>query len=167
MTLTIMIISTNNLPPILVTFIKRQQNHKVYKWGFLEEGMKNIIQKTKNRAKTGLLTLLVPAMISGCSSGKEIPLCDGGNLQYKNLEVLALGNEGQKLVKVDGNFYLGDDKEFGDCLFDARKFGSNIKNINYTLEGKRKILTFNYGDGEVMKYVWEKDGSFYKVIEVE
>ena len=129
--------------------------------------MEKTLNKIINGAKKGLVTLLAPALIGiGCSNirdtpSKSIPLCTGGDLRYKNLEVLAQANEGQKLMKIDGKFYVEDE----DCSIDYYRL-NGVKSVNYSLEGNKKVLTIIYENGNIFRNVWEKDGTFYKVIEV-
>lgn len=100
----------------------------------------------------GVLSL---AGLIGCS-GKHLPLCDGGNLDYKTLEVLAYGTEGQVLLKIDGNLYMRDN----ECISDYTK-SENVQNIAYSIEGNRRVLTINYKDGSILKNIWEY-GTFRK-----
>ncbi len=103
----------------------------------------------------GILSLV---SLVGCSNTKYIPLCTGGNLQYKNFEVLAQGKDGQRLMKIDGDFYIGEE----DCVINAKNLTNNVRNINYTSEDNRKILTIKDKDGNIFRSVWGNDSSFYQ-----
>ncbi|MBI2045672.1 hypothetical protein HYT23_06445 [Candidatus Pacearchaeota archaeon] len=102
-----------------------------------------------------LSTLALIGLFSvGCNQ-KSVQLCDGRKLNYDSLEVLAKGNEGQKLFKVDGKFYMGD----SSC--DIIGLGDNVISASYGIEEGRKILTVYYERDEV-RHIWERDGSFHK-----
>ena len=130
--------------------------------------MKKIINPIVNYVKAGLVTLLVPALIgAGCSNirdtpSKSTPLCTDGNLQYQNLEVLARAKEGQRLMKIDGKFHVGDE----DCSIEYSSL-KDVKNVRYSLEGNKKVLTITYNNGNIFRNVWKEDGTFYKEIEVK
>jgi len=126
--------------------------------------MKNMIQKIFNGDKKVLSVLLAPAFLfaSGCDNNKStqyLPLCEGENVKYNNLEILVLARDGQRLVKADGKFYVGDE----ECFVD---YSNSNNNISYTLEGKKKILTVKGKDNSAYRMVWDEDGSFHKEITI-
>lgn len=115
--------------------------------------MKNIINKIKRWA---LPFGVAGAILTECASTNSIPTCDGGNLVYKNLQVLAQGNEGQKLMKIDGRFYIGDEE--GLINYYNSK---DVKNV-VCLQGKnKKVLIIEYNNRDVLNNVWEND-TFHK-----
>ncbi len=122
--------------------------------------MENLIQKITRGARKGIAPLLLSAMVGfgGCTNSKYVPLCDGGNLQYQNLEVLAQASEGQKLMKIDGKYYVGDDE---NCLVSYYDSG---KDVSYASDNKGKILTVGNKDGSLFKMAWSNDGSFRKEV---
>ena len=96
--------------------------------------------------------------LTGCSSDKYLSFCDGKNMRYDNIEILANSDEGQRLVKIDGRFYVGDASE--DCLIN---YYAPSNTINYTLEGNQKILTIK-DTNNIFRMIWGRDGSFHKEI---
>ena len=100
-----------------------------------------------------LTPLLITVMLGlGCSTNKFIKKCEGGNLKYNKLEVLAEASGDPKLLKIDGSYYWTC--EDGSIIdFDKGK-------LEYIEDQGSKTIRVS-DEKIVSEYTWSSDGNFY------